>query len=226
MSSIFRFSPIEIFTPVAARPPHWAVLDAMLRMLIALFATPALLWLTGFDTGRRAHAFLTQIREAEALARRLLLRDAQSLALTLSPGKRRANRSSARASARAKEMTIDYRAWRVAFRFAPRTIRGHDRRRRPRPTRAEKEWAALMAPVDPIVLDAPDLPPPHLSPRACALRFEALRRLIENPEPFIRRLARRLKAAPRSVSPASMSSEPCDLPANGPPPLPRSSDSS
>ena len=173
-------------------------LDAMLRILIALFATPALLCRTGCKSRMIAHALLLQLREAEALARTLLLRDAQAIAATLpAPSKRTRKRQ---AETREPPLfTADYRAWRVAFRFAAPKPSRHEGKRPRHANVAEHAFLRMLAPYDPSAPPPDDFDPPprRFNARATAARYEALRRVIENPAPFAKRLAQRLRARER-----------------------------
>ena len=171
----------------------------MFRMLMAVAHLPSLLWRDGFKDAYFATAFLVQLREAERFARKALLRDALVIAATLAPAKCAERKRAARTAA-PQAFTMDHARWRVGFRVAPRarmraTVRKNPLRRLLGPTlaqaRNEARFELMLQPADAIIAEAPARLAPHTL-RGCALRYEALRRVVENPAPYARRLARRL----------------------------------
>ena len=187
------------YTPAPARPAHWAPLDLMFRMLMAAALLPSLLWRDGFKDAWFATAFLSQLREAERFARAMLLRDARAIAATLPEAKGGKRVKAARISI-PQIFTMDHARWRASFRLAPRLDKRTAKRtqplrrlRQPTPAQARDErlFALMLAQANAACVEAPP-PMPRHTPRGCALRYEALRRVVENPAPYARRLARRL----------------------------------
>ncbi|MGE3143391.1 MAG: hypothetical protein AB7L65_08725 [Hyphomonadaceae bacterium] len=154
-------------------PAAWALVQDGVRWLIALFGAPEEM------RARRTHAkrdhalLLSWLRSLEALAARLLLVKARAIVLEKAPP--RAPRMQAAPARRASNSN----AWRVAFRVRGLARRGAKSQARVRMRCAE------TAPGPPSCLGA-------------AARFEALRRVADDPLSYAKRLARALARDPQA----------------------------
>jgi len=186
--------------PPPSSTPIWDRLRATFDRVIAAVGAPAAIVLLSLTTRRARYNIVRQLLALECLVRRLLLAEAAALA---PPEAERGPRL----------ITIPMRAPGLVtpLNHAPRRTS----RSRPRPIDPARPetWSAqfsLSLPRDPSVpLDrnapriralwgrnAPPAPPPELTPRnrrpasfLLARRFEAIRRVLNDPAPHARRLA-------------------------------------
>ncbi len=174
-------------------PPHraaprafWLIAQHFFHVLWTLFGNPEDLARRHTLTRKDYTLTLSWLRVAEALLRRLLLIEAAALTL---PDTRSAPRAKHARSRRLITYTADNpEDWRVSFRCPSSPARGGSVERRSRETKGE------------VTASAGETPAVHNAPRfhsawPLAERYEALVRAFNNPAPFARRLARRVRGA-------------------------------
>lgn len=160
----------------AAPRAFWLIAQHFFHVLWTLFGNPEDLARRHTLTKKDYTLTLSWLRVAEALMRRLLLIEAAALTL---PAARSAVRSSGKRTRRLVSFSEDKpEDWRVSFRCAGANM---DRRPPRRPT-------------PPPAGETPAVPTRFFSAWPLAERYEALVRAFNNPTPFARRLANRVKA--------------------------------
>jgi len=162
--------------------PLWRAASGLLRTLFALFGDPERLAAQHTITGPTYRLILNWLHCAEALMRHLLFIEASAFPAGDAHKRRGAKRQRER-----REMSFDADTpenWRVSFRCA--LSRG--RRVAPSRRNTKREDSPYAAPVS------------FHSAWPLAERFEALLRVHNDPEPYARRLARRLHAAPKAIA--------------------------
>jgi hypothetical protein len=159
----------------AAPRAFWLIAQHFFHVLWTLFGNPEDLARRHTLTKNDYTLTLSWLRVAEALMRRLLLIEAAALTL---PEARRVTRKSKRTRRRITYTADNPEHWRVSFRCPSSPARGGSVERRSRETKGE----------------APPAAPKFHSAWPLAERYEALVRAFNNPAPFARRLARRVKA--------------------------------
>jgi hypothetical protein len=214
-------TPALLIDPPLSRPVHWDGVQRVMRKLKDAFVNPYQLLVNGFRDAWMMRAFLTYVRAAEAEARRGLLCDALEIIPALpAPEPRPPGAAQGRSRSAAPEqppLEADFRVWPARFQVMPPSrTRAHAgapnrasvaARRAELQRRHEEFWFAPAgtAHTDYALLDMLK----RTSLRACALRFEAVRRVMENPAPHALRLARRLKKqADAALARAFLATEP------------------
>lgn len=161
------------YAPIAL----WRVASRLLITLFNLFGEPQQLAFQHTVVRRDYDLICNWLRTVEALFRKLLFIEASYYAVNLAPGRQRAKRKRVR-----RVMTFvpeRPEEWRVTFRME---------RARPRPRTSVR------------VIAGDDARAPYLAPTTfhsawpLAERFEALLRVHNDPAPYAKRLARRLRA--------------------------------
>jgi hypothetical protein len=163
--------------------PHalWTIAQHFFHVLWTLFGNPEDLARRHTLTKKDYKLALSWLRVAEALMRRLLLIEAAALDL---PEQRKAQGKPRLRTRRLISFSEDNpEAWRVSLRCAGANV---DRRRPRRPAPAHAG-------------ETPAVDRRFHSAWPLAERYEALVRAFNNPVPFARRLARRVKAAPQRL---------------------------
>lgn len=168
--------PYDRAAPIAL----WRIAEAFMRTLASLFGDPADIAM-GVAITKHARDLMTGwLRVAEAMLRRLLLVEAAAITDLPTPRPRRAHKLRQRAVMLADADKPE--TWRVSFRCFPA-------RRKPRIASAARRRLRNALP-DGYLLNAAPI----------ARRYEALIRVFNDPAPFARRLALRLRQIPDRVS--------------------------
>jgi hypothetical protein len=170
----------DTFSPDAA----WAYLRTLLDAIFSLFARPLELAFAGVMERTMQRDILAWLRGMEAAARRLLLLEAPQLApIASAPRATPVTLARIISEPAPRPPAIDWETppehWRVAFRCTPPRPRAYFPRKRNKPTPVSRRFVSSFG---------------------LAARLEALRRVIENPAPFARRLALRLARAPALIA--------------------------
>lgn len=173
MSATTSPDPVRL-APVAL----WRIAETFLRFMFVLFGAPEEVAASHTLSRKRALQLRDWLAAGEALLRRLLLIEAAAWTKRMRVSAPTRRKGAAR-TRRLMEFTADKpAAWRVRFQcFAtPATTRALVSQRKSTP-----RWRPLKR---------------FYSAWPLAERFEALRRVFNNPAAFARRLARRLRARP------------------------------
>jgi hypothetical protein len=168
----------DTFSPDAT----WAYLRTLLDAIFSLFARPLELAFAGVMERAMQRDILAWLRGMEAAARRLLLLEAPQVALvSVAPRATPIARIISEPTPRppALDWETPPERWRVAFRCTPPRPRPYFPRKRNKPTPVSRRFVSSFG---------------------LAARLEALRRVIENPAPFARRLALRLARTPALIA--------------------------
>jgi hypothetical protein len=159
----------------------WLDLKALLRVVGAIFGGPVDLWEQAAVEQRAARLLRAWLRALERIARALLLAMAARLPADAKPRTPLGRAASRPRGAAAPQSDLP---------------RAGDA---PPETPPPEQWAGVAFRVLPPAAGsgAPSGAPHHfVFIRALAFRFEALIRVARSPEPYARRLARRLRATP------------------------------
>jgi hypothetical protein len=178
--------------PITFGPPAlWQIAHGFIVTFFGMFGTPEQIAEKHTLTAKPYKLLLSWLRAGEALMRRLLLIEAAHYD---KPNVRPLLREKRARARKAMSFYVDQpAAWRVSFRAfvserrAPRKPRAK-RPRKPRLSREER-WCSEYWPR-----------PTFHSAWPLAERAEALLRVFNNPEPYAKRLARRLHATPHRVT--------------------------
>jgi hypothetical protein len=170
----------DTFSPDAA----WAYLRTLLDAIFSLFARPLELAFAGVVERAMQRDILAWLRGMEAAARRLLLLEAPQLApVSVAPRAAPVPLAHITPESAPRPPALDWETpperWRVAFRCTPPRPRPYFPRKRNKPTPVSRRF---------------------VSSYGLAARLEALRRVIENPATFARRLALRLARTPALIA--------------------------
>ena len=187
---------------LALRPPFplqdaWAHVGELYDWIVSLFGAPRALADRLILLRKQRHEILAWLVPVEALARRLLLLKALSLPKANTPPVFTPGARVARFADRAAPvMEEDAESWRVRFSVWPH---GATRKAASNPPLAMQRGGAPTENALPL-----------------ARRLEALRRVLENPEPALKRLTRllaaRRKTAPAAFAPYRPPAGPCATP--------------
>lgn len=156
----------------------WQHAKEILRGLVALYGAPAELAAMGVLTPKQHGEVLVWLRPVEAIVRLLLL---VAAAARPRPKLRAPARPHPRVRRVAPQDREDSESWHVVFRVFPPAPR-------PRPRAGRTRASGLRDAPGTIAGTIAGLP----SPWPLAERLEAVIRVLENPEPYARRLAARL----------------------------------
>lgn len=173
-----------------APPPLWAIARAFIVTFFALFGSPQELAEKHTLTGKDYRLTLDWLRAGETLLRRLLLIEA---AHHDKPNVRPLLRERRARARKLMSFTPDQpEAWRVSFRMFVSS------RRTPRPPRAKRPGKPRLSREERVCSENWPRPTLH-STWPLAERVEAMLRVFNDPEPYAKRLARRLHATPHRV---------------------------
>lgn len=164
----------------------WRVAEAFLQTLQMLFGEPKDIARNSIVTALAHRTLASWLRSAEAMLRRLLLIEAAALPTpNMLPPSRRLARKTLRVRRQAEFWPDKPEDWRVSFRCFLT-----ERRR----------LAGIWLGLTPTCQRGRRRSIQFRNAWPLAERYEALLRVFENPEPFARRLSRRLRAAPQRAS--------------------------
>lgn len=179
--------------PITHAPPIlWAAARALITTIFALFGDPGAIAAQQTHRQSERALILKWLRAGEALMRHLLLIEAAQLAP--GPGARPPRRAPRQRVRRLMTFTADKpEAWRVSFRcFASAMLR-----------QAQHDAEGGVAGSVSVSLSLSKAKRPEASLHSAwplAERAEALLRAFNDPAPYARRLARRLRAAPQRTA--------------------------
>ncbi|MGE0743155.1 MAG: hypothetical protein AB7O98_17605 [Hyphomonadaceae bacterium] len=168
----------------------WRIVEAFLRVVFSVCGNPEEVARRITLTAKARAIMLPWLNAAEALMRQILLVEAAALAGSGDTHARRGMRQVRAASALAcvsppasepAPLDDDPANWRVSFKALPPTGRQNASARASAPRRARRDTRFHSA-------------------RPIAVRLEALLRVFNAPMPYARRLAKRLRLAPRLLA--------------------------
>ena len=191
---MLRMNAITHPSPIRRAPIDlWRVAEAFLQTLHMLFGEPKDVARNSVVSALAHRTLASWLRCAEALLQRLLLIEAAALPTPNVPPPSRRHAGKAVRVRKLCEFWPDKpEDWRVSFRCFPPTLR-----------QAQRDAGGVAAGSVSVSLSLSKAKRPGRQFRNAwplAERYEALLRVFENPEPYARRLSRRLRAAPMRAS--------------------------